>query len=67
MNKKIIYLISGILAFLVLVGFMTESEPQDLFGISVNIWVFRVAWLFLAYFFLSNYMKLKREEKKSSL
>lgn len=65
MNKKILYLIAGIVAFVVFIGYLGESEPHEMFGYSVNIWVMRMAWLFVSVANFSNYIKIRKSEKNS--
>jgi len=66
MNKKNVFLIGGILAALVFTGFLAESEPQTFFGFSVNIWVYRIAWLIVTTSMFANYFKMKKSEKESN-
>lgn len=65
MNKKYVSLITGILALMVFIGFMGETGPKTLFGFSVSIWLYRIAWLFLTITFFSRYYKLKKLEEES--
>ena len=62
MKSKNLYLFGGILALLVFAGFMGESGPKSMFGMSVNIWVFRIAWLLITISFFRNYYKMKKLE-----
>jgi hypothetical protein len=66
MNKKRIFLIAGILALITFIGYLGETEPQRLFGYSVSIWVYRIAWLFLTISCFLNYSRLKKSEKDST-
>jgi len=59
-------LITGILALIVFIGFMGETDAKPLFGFSVNIWVYRLAWLFIAITFLTKYFRMKQSEKEST-
>ncbi len=66
MRNKNIQLIAGILALAVFISFLGETEPKNFFGISLNIWVYRAAWLFISLSFFRNYLKLKKAEDKPS-
>ncbi|MFT4737178.1 MAG: hypothetical protein ACI8QD_002825 [Cyclobacteriaceae bacterium] len=66
MNKKHLYLVAGFLTAAVFVGQLSESEPQVLFGFSVDIWVIRLGWMALAISSFVNYFKIKKAEKESS-
>ncbi|CAL2092837.1 hypothetical protein [Tenacibaculum sp. 190524A05c] len=63
MNTKNLNLFLGIAAALVFLGYLGETEPHTLFGISINIWIVRVVWLIVAVVNVSNYLKLKKGEK----
>lgn len=63
MSRKNLFLIAGILALLVFVGYLSESGPHKLFGYSINIWIVRLAWLLITISNFANYFKLKNEEK----
>lgn len=66
MNNKNLYLIGGILSTLVFIGYLSESEPHEMFGYSINIWIVRLAWLIIAISNFSNYKKSKDSEKTAS-
>ena len=63
MNRKNLFLIAGILTFLVFVGYLSEPGPHKLFGFSINIWIVRLAWLLIAISNFVNYFRLKSKEK----
>ena len=63
MNNKNFFLIAGIITFLVFVGYLSEPGPHSMFGYSINIWIVRLAWLFIAISNFTNYIKLKKVEK----
>ena len=65
MNKKYLYLIAGVLALMTFVGFLGESEPMTLFGFSVNIWIYRVAWLVLTISCFRSYFRLRKAESEA--
>jgi hypothetical protein len=65
MNRKNLFLIGGILALILFIGYLSESGPVDLLGFSINIWIIRVAWLFIAITNFNNYQKIRRAEKSS--
>ncbi len=59
-------LVMGILASLLFLGFLGESGPHNIFGLSINIWFVRLAWLAVAVFNISKYMKIRKSEQKSN-
>jgi len=63
MKKKNLNLILGILATLLFIGYLGESEPHSIFGLSINIWIVRIIWLVVAIVNISSYLKLKKTEK----
>lgn len=65
MNKKNLFLVAGILALITFIGYLTESEPKEMFGFYINIWIMRIGWLFLTISFFSSYLKLKNLDKGS--
>lgn len=67
MNKKNLFLIAGILSFLVFVGYLSEPGPHNLFGFKINIWIVRIAWLFIAISNFANYFKFKNTNKSNSI
>lgn len=64
MNNKTLFLIAGIITSLVFIGYLAESEPHNMFGYSINIWIVRLAWLIIAISNFANYFKLKKAENK---
>jgi hypothetical protein len=65
MNRKNLFLIGGVLALVLFIGYLGESGPVDLLGFTVNIWIIRLAWLFIAIANFNNYQKIRRAEKSS--
>ena len=63
MNNKNLFLIAGIITFLVFIGYLSEPGPHSMFGYSINIWIVRIAWLLIAISNFANYLKLKKVEK----
>jgi len=63
MNRKNLFLIVGILALLVFIGYLSEPGPHKLFGFSINIWIVRLAWLLIAISNFMNYIKIKNAEE----
>ena len=66
MNKKNLFLIAGIVASIVFIGNLTETEPKIFFGYSVNRWIIRIGWLLFAFSNFANYLKIKKSEKESN-
>ena len=64
MKKKNLYLIAGILAFVVFISYLFDSEPKRIFGISANIWIIRLGWLAMTVSSFGNYFKIKKAEKE---
>ncbi|MFK8165543.1 MAG: hypothetical protein AB8H12_24055 [Lewinella sp.] len=65
MKKRNLFLIAGVLALISFIGYMGETEPQDMFGFELNIWFHRIAWLIITIGFLGNYFKMRKLEKSS--
>lgn len=66
MNKKTLYLITGILGLVVFIGYLGEPGPKKLLGLSLNIWVFRLGWLLVCVVNLRNYWKIRQSEQQSN-
>jgi len=64
MKNKNIFLVVGILASTVFIGYLGESEPHSLFGLSVNVWVIRVAWLLISVSNFAKYFKIRKLERE---
>ncbi len=60
MKKGNLLLIAGILASLVFIGYLGESEPHTMFGYSINIWIVRLAWFVIAASNILGYMKMRK-------
>ena len=63
MKKRNLFLIAGILALFTFIGYLSETEPKSLFGITLNIWFHRIAWLIVTVGFLGNYFKMRKQDK----
>ncbi|MDF1697580.1 MAG: hypothetical protein P1U56_17175 [Saprospiraceae bacterium] len=66
MKKSTLYLIVSALSVLVFIGYLSESGQKSLFGMSVSIWVYRVAWLVMVIAFFMRYREVKKAESESS-
>ena len=66
MHKKTWSLIAGIASFIVFIGYLSEPGPHIMFGVAINMWIVRLAWLLIAVANFSNYMKIKKSEKEST-
>ena len=62
MNKNL-HLFGSILAFLVFIGYLSETEPHNMFGFAINIWIVRLAWLIIFIFNFKTYLNAKKAEK----
>lgn len=62
MNKKNLFLISGILTGIVFISSLFDSESGTLFG---SVWLFRLGWLIMSASSLISYLKMKKSEKES--
>ena len=62
MNKKNLFLISGILTGIVFVSSLFDSESGSLFG---SVWLFRLGFLLLTISSLYSYYSIKKSEKES--
>lgn len=62
MNKKHLFLISGILTGIVFISSLLDAESGSLFG---SVWLFRLGWLIMSVSSLWNYLKLKKSENKA--
>lgn len=65
MNKKNLFLIAGIASIIIFIGYLGESEPITIFGLSINIWIVRLAWLLITISNFLNYFKIKKSEKET--
>lgn len=64
MSRKIFLLIGGIVSLLVFIGFLTESEPTEFFGFSINVWFVRAFWLLNTFIIFNAYVALNKKEKE---
>lgn len=62
MNKKILFLMSGVLTGIVFISTLFDPESGTLFG---SVWFFRAGWLIMSVSSLYNYVKVKKSEKES--
>ncbi len=60
-NKKTLFLISGMLAGIVFISAMIDTEPGSLLG---SIWLFRFGWLAMSASAFISYYNLRKTEKK---
>jgi hypothetical protein len=60
MNKKNLFLISGILTSIVFISSLLDSDPGTLFG---SIWLFRLGWLIMSIAAFVGYLNLRKGEK----
>ncbi len=60
MNKKILFLITAILASIVFISSIFDADPGTLFG---SVWGFRIGWFIMALAAFLNYNRLKKSEK----
>lgn len=60
MNKKTLFLITAILAFIVFISSLVDSEPGTLLG---SVWIFRFGWLIMSFAAFMNYNRIKKSEK----
>ncbi len=62
MNKNL-SLVAVVLTSIVFISSLGESGPKELFGMSYNIWFFRLGWLVIAISAFLNYKKTRSEKK----
>jgi hypothetical protein len=58
-NKKIVFLISGILTGIVFISSLLDSEPGSLLG---SVWLFRIGWLIMSISSFLSYYNIKKSE-----
>ena len=63
MNKKNLFLISGILTGIVFVSSLMDSEPGSLFG---SVWLFRLIWLVMTVSSFASYYNIIKSEKEAN-
>ena len=61
MNKNFWNLAIGIIA-IINIGytFIKPTATERFFGIEVDIWIYRLIWLVVAFFSINQYLKLKK-------
>lgn len=62
MNRKSLYFIVAIIFLLIFVGTLSESGPIEIFGMEINIWIYRLAWLLITLNAGRRYLAEKRLE-----
>jgi len=65
MKKQHLFLIAGIVASITFIGYLSETNPKSLFGVTLNIWFHRLAWLIIAFGFFGTYFRMKKQENSS--
>ena len=55
MNRKLSLIIGILAAANVVYSFFRNSDHSTIFGIELNIWVYRLIWSFLAFTILYKY------------
>ncbi len=63
MNKKIFFIIGGTLSLILFIGSITETEPNIIFGYSINVWIVRAFWLLNTFVIFKAYGKIKETEQ----
>ncbi len=62
---KYLNLVFGFLALInVIYTFFSDAQTGRLFGMDINIWLYRLIWLALALAFFNSYRKRKNAEQK---
>lgn len=61
-NKKILFLLAGILTGIVFISSLLDSEPGSLIG---SIWLFRIGWLVMSFSSFLSYYNIKKSENIS--
>jgi hypothetical protein len=65
--KKYISLVLAAIIFLnVIVSFFRDNEVENVFGIEMNIWVFRFLWTSLGLLLVQGFIKEKNKEKDTT-
>ena len=60
MKRKYLYLAFALIATFIFVGYFRQSGPRVIFGYTINIWVVRVVWLYIA---ISNFFRFYKLTK----
>ncbi|MDB9887126.1 hypothetical protein OAC92_01905 [Polaribacter sp.] len=66
MNKKIFLLIGGIMSFSVFIFYMTESEPEVIFGYTIAALFVRAFWLLNTLVIFDAYRRSKQKKNKKT-
>ncbi len=64
MRNKYIFLVAAVLSVINFIGFLSETEPQNMFGYDINIWVYRMIWLIATTYFSIRFYRMYKAEKE---
>lgn len=63
MNKYVSLVLAVIIAADVVMSFINDKAVENVFGIEMNVWVYRFLWSALAFFLVKGYLKQSKIEK----
>lgn len=64
MNKYVSLVLAIIIAADVVMSFINNKEVENVFGIELNVWLYRFLWATLAFLLAKAFMKQSKIEKE---
>ena len=65
MNKYIGIILAVIILIDVIMSFVNEKDVENVFGIDVNIWVYRFLWSLLAFLLARSFVQGMKKDKST--
>jgi uncharacterized membrane protein len=63
MKKYVSLILASIIIIDVIVSFVKDKGVENVFGIEMDIWVYRFLWSLLAFLLIKGYLKELKKEK----
>lgn len=63
MKKYVSLILASIIILDVIVSFVKDKGVENVFGIEMDIWVYRFLWSLLAFLLIKGYLKELKKEK----
>ena len=65
MNKYVSLVLAVIITADVVMSFVNDKAVENVFGIEVNVWVYRILWSMLAFLLVKTFVQRFKNEKST--